>query len=732
MDPLGQRLVHRVDLRPHAEVALAVAERADDAPHGIVHLGDVLTQEAGGPDALDVTSGIPRHELTGTSLTLASLRGSWRRAWARAWSAAYPRVVRRPRRRKDLTDERARDDRRRLSHLHVEREAPHRRSRVTASSAFTPGPDGTWFAIVDRHEVWCARHRRHVDTAGEDRRRPHRGRRASSAPVFAGTSDARVLRVSRRRRASSRCRRSTPSPGATSWHSVGIPLQVRSMTAHRRRRRAARQRARGRHPAFGRRRRARGRRRSRSTTTCTRCVAHPSRPEIVVAAASVGLCRSTDGGATWDEHDRRHGDVVRARRRRRRRRRRRHGVRRPVERAIGASTAPRSTVDRSRRSTGGTARVPLREHRHTMCIASDGTNVALVDGSGDVWRSTEGCDGFERIAGGLTGVDRHRDPLNAERTPHYAVRFMSARGSGDRMSQTAGIGVVDRRVVVPRTFAWSGEPQGDRLRWFAAGLRAAMLDQGYTEVDTPGPDVAVVLHFVDPSCARSRTGARTRPRSWSRWPSSTRRPTDMLRTGYPLLVRGLANLCVMVSPSGPRLDRTVRDPRAGHVRDRHRHRRRPVLLQERVLAGRAAGVVAAGDRQRVHRPTCPTRCATATTSPARSPGPAQRLAALDLLPAAFPIEEILSDRDLRHVKLLYGIGGLSYGNVSARRVDGRRRVAAAVLDERERRRQVGAARDRPRHPARHRLRRGPRRHAAAACPRASSRAGCRSTPSSTG
>lgn len=45
----------------------------------------------------------------------------------------------------------------------------------------------------------------------------------------------------------------------------------------------------------------------------------------------------------------------------------------------------------------------------------------------------------------------------------------------------------------------------------------------------------------------------------------------------------------------------------------------------------------------------------------------ERLARLDLLPAAFPIEEILSERDLRHVKLLYGIGGLSYGNVSARR-----------------------------------------------------------------
>ena len=42
------------------------------------------------------------------------------------------------------------------------------------------------------------------------------------------------------------------------------------------------------------------------------------------------------------------------------------------------------------------------------------------------------------------------------------------------------------------------------------------------------------------------------------------------------------------------------------------------------------------------------------------------LDALDLLPAPFPLEEILPPRDLRQVQLLYGIGGLSYGNVSAR------------------------------------------------------------------
>ena len=117
------------------------------------------------------------------------------------------------------------------------------------------------------------------------------------------------------------------------------------------------------------------------------------------------------------------------------------------------------------------------------------------------------------------------------------------------MTQTAGIGVVDRRAVVPRTFAWSGEPQGERLRWFAAGLRGVMLDQGYTEVDTPGPDVAVVLHFVDPEAARPyrRKNAPTFVVVLAEMDTT---PDDMLRTGYPLLVRGLANLCVMVSPSG--------------------------------------------------------------------------------------------------------------------------------------------------------------------------------------
>ena len=58
-----------------------------------------------------------------------------------------------------------------------------------------------------------------------------------------------------------------------------------------------------------------------------------------------------------------------------------------------------------------------------------------------------------------------------------------------------------------------------------------------------------------------------------------------------------------------------------------------------------------------------------------------RMGDLDLLPAPFPIEELLNERDLRHVKLLYGIGGLSYGNLSQRKDETRFWMSASGVDK---------------------------------------------------
>jgi len=59
----------------------------------------------------------------------------------------------------------------------------------------------------------------------------------------------------------------------------------------------------------------------------------------------------------------------------------------------------------------------------------------------------------------------------------------------------------------------------------------------------------------------------------------------------------------------------------------------------------------------------------------------RRLDQLGLLPAPFPIEELLDERDLRHVARLYGIGGLSYGNLSARKDSRRFWMSASGVDK---------------------------------------------------
>ena len=59
----------------------------------------------------------------------------------------------------------------------------------------------------------------------------------------------------------------------------------------------------------------------------------------------------------------------------------------------------------------------------------------------------------------------------------------------------------------------------------------------------------------------------------------------------------------------------------------------------------------------------------------------RRLDELDLLPSPFPVEDYLSGRDLRHVMRLYSVGGLSYGNLSARKDETRFWMSASGVDK---------------------------------------------------
>src|SRR6266849_989475 len=117
--------------------------------------------------------------------------------------------------------------------------------------------------------------------------------------------------------------------------------------------------------------------------------------------------------------------------------------------------------------------------------------------------------------------------------------------------QTRAVAIAEPGAVAERTFARHDTPPCGLVAWFTDGLARAMAAAGYEARPEPGPDVQVVLHAID----------LTRPRPYRRKNAPTfviaiagvdDRPDDLLRTGYPVLVRGLANLAVLVSetPTG--------------------------------------------------------------------------------------------------------------------------------------------------------------------------------------
>jgi ribulose-5-phosphate 4-epimerase/fuculose-1-phosphate aldolase len=231
-------------------------------------------------------------------------------------------------------------------------------------------------------------------------------------------------------------------------------------------------------------------------------------------------------------------------------------------------------------------------------------------------------------------------------------------------AQPPPVALTDRDAVVARTFARNGEPADPRLEWFVDGLRSVMIDEGYVERGRPGPDVQVVLHAVD--------AAHPRPYRRKNAPTFVvaiahlrERPADVLRSGYPLLVRGLANLAVMVSdgPSGLAAHFVTLEQGTYTVEHDGDDERFFAQVFARVEPLASSRLVIANE----FRVDLPSSLWDGDEQTRQIERAGERLDALELLPAAFPIEEILSERDLRHVRLLFGIGGLSYGNVSARR-----------------------------------------------------------------
>lgn len=228
----------------------------------------------------------------------------------------------------------------------------------------------------------------------------------------------------------------------------------------------------------------------------------------------------------------------------------------------------------------------------------------------------------------------------------------------------------------------SGDTRGALLDWFAGNLRALMEDRGYRLIqpDEATDEGGIVLHPVDLDAPRS-VRRKNRAVFVVGLGAADEAPEHPLKTGYPLLLRTLANLFILIVRHGRQ-----GKPEAYFFTLEQGFYALPyegddAAFFEAVLNRLAPLATSQLIIENEFVPDLPEELWNGDEITQSLTRAGRRLDELDLLPSPFPLEEFLSPADFRHVKQLFNIGGLSYGNLSARKDAERFWMSASGVDK---------------------------------------------------
>lgn len=209
------------------------------------------------------------------------------------------------------------------------------------------------------------------------------------------------------------------------------------------------------------------------------------------------------------------------------------------------------------------------------------------------------------------------------------------------------------------TFSYNGDIHTYFLNWFSTKLSERFLHNGFDLIkNTDNP--RLVFNFI----------AKENPRPYRRKKKATfvvsvvesYDSEDVMKEAYPLLVRSLANHLIYIVHSETYADVHFITPEQGFysvrldldtnndsIFDLIYEKLKPLALSNLII-----------DNEFYLDPDM------IIDPPGEMKKAGKILDQMNLLPAPFPIENYLSNRDMRQLKRLYGIGGLSYGNFSMR------------------------------------------------------------------
>jgi len=219
-----------------------------------------------------------------------------------------------------------------------------------------------------------------------------------------------------------------------------------------------------------------------------------------------------------------------------------------------------------------------------------------------------------------------------------------------------------------RRYAVAGTPTSPELEAFVRSIAAEFEKDDFERVDSVD-DADFVLNMVDgvnPKAFR-RKSRGTYSASFYELAAA---PDDVLKESYPMLVRTLANVVLLRVP-GEGVWFTTMERGTYEVSED------PADIYDRLAPLATSKLVI--DNEWVPDLEPELWDGDEVTADIGTAG--RRMGDLDLLPAPFPVHEFLNERDLRHVMRLYSVGGLSDGNLSARKDERRFWMSASGVDK---------------------------------------------------
>jgi ribulose-5-phosphate 4-epimerase/fuculose-1-phosphate aldolase len=226
------------------------------------------------------------------------------------------------------------------------------------------------------------------------------------------------------------------------------------------------------------------------------------------------------------------------------------------------------------------------------------------------------------------------------------------------------------------TYSVAGETSSALVRWFGEKLNEMLLNRGNIyrpmsslaeQSNEDGTElneqVRLVINLIDADKPKSirRAGQGTFVATVV---EGNDNETSAMKAAYPLLVRSLSNMVIFNTHVNGVLESHFITIEQGHYIVRKTgsdaeffanvyQRIRPLACSHLVINNNFV-------------PDLPEALWNGDSATRQLTLAGQKLDKLGLLPTVFPMHEYLTERDMRHVKRLYNMGGLSYGNLSIR------------------------------------------------------------------